>query len=195
MSSLLRIAWNSNDHISHRSEPKPPYIGVVSDIGALGGIESMDYLYAHGCPIPFPYNVIIVFSIPFDIAADTICLPYDLYSYFSDKSDIRFWEDIFARNDTSLPLKEYKSHFSTAGRNHAWHLLGLNTQGYPAIHRKNEGGKWIEEKITYPQGKISPEMYELFGKIQAEWRAALDAKRAKSTPPPVEPQKPEATHE
>jgi hypothetical protein len=167
-SILIRSNWDDDE--STAGSLKPPYAPVCQEV--IGGGKIAAHLVTHGIEGGkagvFPIALIVgVCSFPFDIVTDTVCLPYDLFSYFSDKEDMKFWEDVFERNDTSLLLEEYKKHLSCVGTIHAKNLLQWDKQGYRLVEYDEEGRSKIK-RIPHPQGKISPEMRALLERITAK---------------------------
>jgi uncharacterized protein YceK len=173
VSTWTRLVWD-DVKLGDPYHPKPPYVAVVYDVEIMGKITSglvsdenkkvSDDTQESNAKI-FP---LILLSLPFDIVADTVCLPYDLYSYFSDKKDMWFWEDVLERNDTSLPLKKYQNHLTPIGFDHAKNLLRWDKRGYRdgnLITGRGKMGYQIRKKIPHPKGKISLEMRVFFERL------------------------------
>jgi uncharacterized protein YceK len=164
MSVYTRCTWDDVKS-GHLNEHKPLYIGAVQDVSELQQIWNFN---SSGTISSIIGSTILLLSLPFDITADTVCLPYDLYSYFDDKIDMWFWEDIFERNDTSLPLEKYQRHLTPVGFNHANNLLRWDRRGYregDLTNQRDENQKRIRERIPHPQGKISLEMRIFFERL------------------------------
>jgi uncharacterized protein YceK len=75
-----RVTWDSESkwYAKSRQEslpvPKPIYVGVHTAMHSGGRCDAIFY-------IPF-----VLLSLPFDATLDTLCLPYDIPSYYSDKA-------------------------------------------------------------------------------------------------------------
>jgi uncharacterized protein YceK len=161
MSTSLRLFWNDRK-LGEPGEVKPLYVGAVYDVKIFVNTYTGNEKLVLS-------SFLLFLSLPFDVVLDTVLLPYDIYSNVSDKSDQWFWERVFEENDTTLSVEEYRDRLTMVGKKRADKLLREDENGFSIIHRreKNAEGKIvrIEERKVVPQGRISPQMRELYQQV------------------------------